>query len=235
MLKTDFILSQSKEDIGKISYVNSILKVPIYWVGNGVNKIKYKYKTRTIDYNKIEFTTTCRITKGKGLEDLIQVFLELCNMYKNIHLTIIGGPISKNDKNYFYYLNNIINNNKHRNKINITGITEDVYFYLNKSNFYIHPSYREGMPKSLIEAMSVGLVPIASRIRGSKEIINNNINGFLFKSKSQKELKLNIKKAMSLSDEEYKKISYNSFKSVEIYDEKSYLNRQINGLFKYIS
>ena len=61
--------------------------------------------------------------------------------------------------------------------------------------------------------MSVGLVPIASRIRGSKEIINNNVNGFLFKSKSQEELKLSIKKAMSLNDEEYKKISYNSFKS----------------------
>ncbi len=235
LFKTDFILSQSKEDIGKINYVNSILKIPIYWVGNGVNKIKYKYKTRTIDYNNIEFTTTCRFTKGKGLDDLIQVFLELCNIYKNIHLTIIGGPISKNDKNYFNYLNNIINSHKHRRKINITGITEDVFFYLNKSNFYIHPSYREGMPKSLIEAMSIGLIPIASKIRGSREIINNDINGFLFKSKSQKQLKLNIKKAISLNDKEYKKISYNSFKSVEIYDEKSYLNRQINGLFKCIS
>ena len=39
----------------------------------------------------------------------------------------------------------------------ILQVLQKMYFYLNKSNFYIHPSYREGMPKSLIEAMSVGL------------------------------------------------------------------------------
>ncbi len=235
LLKTDYILSQSKEDIKKINYVNFFLKVPIYWVGNGVNKLKYKYYERNINLKNIEFSTTCRITKGKGLEDLIQVFLELCDIYTNINLTIIGGPISKNDQYFFNNLKNIIKKNKYGKKIKFTGITENVYFYLNKSNFYVHPSYREGMPKSLIEAMSIGLVPIASRIRGSREIINNNINGFLFKSKSKNQLKLNLQKVLNLNENEYQKISYNSFKSVEIYDEKSYLKRQIYALSKAIS
>ena len=161
--------------------------------------------------------------------------MELCEIYTNINLTIIGGPISKNDQYFFNNLKNIIKKNKYGKKIKFTGITENVYFYLNKSNFYVHPSYREGMPKSLIEAMSIGLVPIASRIRGSREIINNNIHGFLFKSKSKNQLKLNLQKVLNLNENEYQKISYNSFKSVEIYDEKSYLKRQIYALSKAIS
>tara|TARA_Y100001970_G_scaffold130723_1_gene161149 strand:- start:7020 stop:8168 length:1149 start_codon:yes stop_codon:yes gene_type:complete len=230
LFKTDYILSQSKQDIKKINFINSYINVPISWVGNGVNKTKFKYRKKNFNINKIQFATTCRITKGKGLDDLLFVFAELVKKFPNIKLTIIGGPVSIDDNLYYDHLKRIISQYNLTNIVNITGITNEVYKYLADSDFYLHPSYREGMPKSLIEAMSTGIIPIASNIRGSNELIINNKNGFLFPAKNKKELYNSLIKVISLSNDKFQEMSSFSYKSVEIYNEESYLDRQINGI-----
>jgi len=230
LFKTDYILSQSKQDIVKINYLNSYIRVPISWVGNGVDKLRFKYRKKNLNLNKIKFATTCRITKGKGLDDLLYAFSELRKKFNNINLTIIGGPISIDDHKYHEYLTKIIHKYKLDKIVSITGITSNIYKYLYETDFYIHPSYREGMPKSLIEAMSVGIIPIASDIRGSNEIIINEENGFLFPSKNKNELYKKLIKVIYLSNEKFQQIGLNSYKSVEIYDDESYLDRQINGI-----
>ena len=213
-----------------MSNINSYINVPISWVGNGVNKTKFKYRKKNFNINKIQFATTCRITKGKGLDDLLFVFAELVKKFPNIKLTIIGGPVSIDDNLYYDHLKRIISQYNLTNIVNITGITNEVYKYLADSDFYLHPSYREGMPKSLIEAMSTGIIPIASNIRGSNELIINNKNGFLFPAKNKKELYNSLIKVISLSNDKFQEMSSFSYKSVEIYNEESYLDRQINGI-----
>ena len=164
------------------------------------------------------------------MDDLIFVFAELVKKFPNIKLTIIGGPVSIDDNIYYDYLKRIIYQYNLTNIVNVTGITNEVYKYLADSDFYLHPSYREGMPKSLIEAMSTGIIPIASNIRGSNELIINNKNGFLFPAKNKKELYNSLIKVISLNNDKFQEMSSFSYKSVEIYNEESYLDRQINGI-----
>jgi glycosyltransferase involved in cell wall biosynthesis len=50
---------------------------------------------------------------------------------------------------------------------------------LNRYRYFILPSYFEGMPKALLEAMACGLVCIATNVHGINEIIEDGVDGFL--------------------------------------------------------
>ena len=86
------------------------------------------------------------------------------------------------------------------------------------------------MPKSLLEAMSVGLVVLASNIRGAREIIINEKNGFLYKVKNKKELYNQMEKLINLNQKEILKIRNNSLNTIKDYSEAKYLERQLNGI-----
>ena len=131
------------------------------------------------------------------------------------------------------YLANLLNKKsifKEKTYIEITGIISDVTNKLRQCNYYIHPSYREGVPKSLLEAMSVGLVVLASNIRGAREIIINEKNGFLYKVKNKRELYNQMEKLINLNQKEILKIRNNSLDTIKDYSESKYLGRQLNGI-----
>ena len=86
------------------------------------------------------------------------------------------------------------------------------------------------MPKSLLEAMSVGLVVLASNIRGAREIIINEKNGFLYKVKNKRELYNQMEKLINLNQKEILKIRNNSLDTIKDYSESKYLGRQLNGI-----
>ena len=59
----------------------------------------------------------------------------------------------------------------HDGLINYLGETEDVRPYIEKCSVYILPSYREGMPRSVLEAMSIGRAIITTNVPGCKETV----------------------------------------------------------------
>ena len=81
-----------------------------------------------------------------------------------------------------------------KEKIIITGMVDNVQDYLALADIYIHPSYREGVPRSVLEAMSLEKIVIATKIRGANEIINTNEVGILYQKGNIKELVQSIKK-----------------------------------------
>jgi len=64
---------------------------------------------------------------------------------------------------------------------------ETLYAVLNESKIILLPSYSEGLPMSLIEAISFGVVPIASDVGGIKDIVNKK-TGYLLASQNVDEL-----------------------------------------------
>jgi glycosyltransferase involved in cell wall biosynthesis len=50
---------------------------------------------------------------------------------------------------------------------------------LNRYGYYVLSSFHEGMPKTLLEAMSCGLVCIGTNVEGINEVIEDEVNGFL--------------------------------------------------------
>lgn len=96
----------------------------------------------------------------------------------NITLTIFGrGSLEKKLRNYA---------KKHKIKVIFRGnISQNkLPKELNKNEMLIAPSFYEGSPKALLEAMSCGLAVIGTNVRGINEIIKHKENGYLCETSS---------------------------------------------------
>ena len=225
LLRTNLILSQNKEDLNSLKKFISFFNVKTRYIGNGVDIKKFSIKKIKFKKNSFNFCTICRVSKGKGLEDLIINFKKILKLFPMSKLLIIGGPRNSEDKKYYHYLYHKYELKNFKDKIKFTGLTNNVSNYLEKNDIYIHPSKREGMPRSLIEAMSSGLVCISSNVRGSRELIKNNINGFIYYSNDEL-LKLMIK-VFTLKKNKIKKISNFSSNFIrENFSQQKYLSIQ---------
>lgn len=72
--------------------------------------------------------------------------------------------------------------------IEYAGPVEDVRPYLRQCSVYVLPSYREGTPRTVLEAMSTGRAVITTDVPGCRETIVNGVNGFLVPPRNAKAL-----------------------------------------------
>lgn len=85
-------------------------------------------------------------------------------------------------------------------RIKLLGRRDDVPKLLAGSDFIVLASQSEGLSNALLEAMSFGVVPIASAVSGSTELITPGETGFLFEPADVAALELALIKAGSLDD-----------------------------------
>ena len=189
--------------------------------------IKYKFK---IDKKDFVITFVGRIVKDKGINELIEAFINLSKKYNNLKLLLVGD--------YEEHLNPIKNENKilidSLDSIITVGFQNDIRDFLSITDLFVLPSYREGLPNSLIEAGSFGIPLLATNINGCNEIIDDGITGILVEKKSAKKLEEAIDKL--LEDKEL----YNSIKLkvrdriIEKYEQKYFWNELKNEIKKSI-
>lgn len=189
--------------------------------------IRDKFK---IDKKDFVITFVGRIVKDKGINELIEAFINLSKKYNNLKLLLVGD--------YEEHLNPIKNENKilidSLDSIITVGFQNDIRDFLSITDLFVLPSYREGLPNSLIEAGSFGIPLLATNINGCNEIIDDGITGILVEKKSAKKLEEGIDKL--LEDKEL----YNSIKLkvrdriIEKYEQKYFWNELKNEIKKSI-
>ncbi len=86
------------------------------------------------------------------------------------------------------------------------AFTDNLIEYYHKADCVILPSYREGTPRSLLEAGACGIPMIATDVPGCKEVVRNNKNGFLCKVRDPEDLALKIEQMLALSKTEYQEM-----------------------------
>ena len=92
------------------------------------------------------------------------------------------------------------------------------------------PSHREGMPRSIIEAMMTGLPVVATDIRGSREEVVNGETGFLVPVRDAQALATAL---AGLADDgafRWKIGSAGRARALDLYDEAKVINRQLERL-----
>jgi glycosyltransferase involved in cell wall biosynthesis len=130
---------------------------------------------------------------------------------KHIHFLICGnGP--ERDK-----LVKIIRENKIDNQIHLLGFRTDIKELLKISDIFLFTSLQEGLPRSLMEAMAVGLPVIASSIRGNVDLISDGIGGFLYEPNDIEGIACGIKR-LSLDKNLREKMSAENIETIKQYD-----------------
>lgn len=161
-------------------------KIEIIYNGVDLKEFSPSYKI-----NK-EFTiiSTSRLIKRKGIEYLVDGFIQFNREYPNSKLFLAGDGDLKIEL---------------EKKTKKSGIKEDAIKFLGrvkhndlpkiyrKSDVFVLPSLNEGMSNSLLEAMASGLAIIATDTGGSKELIGEN-NGMIVKKHNSLDIFKALKK-----------------------------------------
>lgn len=178
---TDAIITMNDEDYKaaqKFKLKNNGKVFKVHGVGIDLDK----YKNQIIDRNdyrkKLGFNEKDIICFSAG--DLVarkNYYLSIkaiaeCNN-KNLHYLICGtGPDNKK-------LQKLSKELKVSDRIHFLGYRTDIKELLYSSDIFLFSTLQEGLPRSLMEAMAVGLPCVVSKIRGNKDLINDKKGGYL--------------------------------------------------------
>ncbi len=69
--------------------------------------------------------------------------------------------------------------------IEFTGFVRDPMSYVAKASIYLSTSRFEGLPYGIIEAASLGIPTLATKVRGNNEVVRDGVTGFLFSTKEE--------------------------------------------------
>lgn len=141
------------------------------------------------------FTYTGRITKGKGLTNLINVWGKIVKKYPETFLLLIGSGqgFALSSENKF---EEMVYERKLENYVKFLGHVENIHEYLQSSDGFIFPTRYEALSNCLLEALSTGLPCIATRVGGNVDVISHGKNGLLIKNGDEKELYIAVEKVI---------------------------------------
>jgi glycosyltransferase involved in cell wall biosynthesis/O-antigen ligase len=122
----------------------------------------------------VSFLYIGRIVKDKGINELIEAFARLNEANPETKLILVGKQEEGNQLAEETLA--CIRKNK---SIILTDYRKDVRPYLSLADIFVFPSYREGFPNVILQALSFNKPCIASDINGINEVISHMKNGFL--------------------------------------------------------
>lgn len=111
------------------------------------------------------------------------------------------------------------------------GKTDNVKPFLQEADCVVLPSYREGTPRTLIEAASMEKPLVASNVAGCTNIVKDNHNGFLCNVMDSQDLAEKMRRVYSLGSDEREKMGNNGRKLVKTsFDEQIVIDKYLNAI-----
>lgn len=149
--------------------------------GSGVNLDKFY----PLPYpEKVTFFMLSRLLKSKGVMQYLKACEKIKKKYPNVRCILLGKiedmPDAIPEEEIMSYVNS--------NIVELFGETDNVLEYYKQCSVYVLTSYREGIPRTVLEAMACARPIIVTDVPGCRETVIENYNGFLVKLNDVDEL-----------------------------------------------
>lgn len=148
----------------------------------------------------------------KNHERMFSVFKRLEKEGMGFHLLVIGD-----------HYENFIEGLKGNKNIHLLGPRTNIGDYMSFADYFVLTSDKEGLPLSLLEAMSMGVIPICTPAGGIKDVLRNGENGYIGSEVSDEAFYKAVKQALSDSGNVTREsiiLEYRNRYSMEICAEK---------------
>lgn len=144
-------------------------------VKNGVDVNRFIPTKKLHDKDEINLITVGRLCEIKNQVMTVRVVCKLRQLGYKVNFLILGDGDDREK------IEEIIQKHNATDYIKLLGFKINVEDYLRQAEVYISSSKTEGLPLSILEAMASGLPIVATDAGGTRDIVLNNVNGFLIK------------------------------------------------------
>jgi glycosyltransferase involved in cell wall biosynthesis len=139
---------------------------------NVVNKDSYLREQLGIKKNDVVVTYIAELNNNKNHIFLLRNWKKILRYQSNVHCLIVGKGEKESELMKYVQQNNLKN-------IHFLGFRNDIPLILSVSDIITLLSFREGLPRCIMEAMASGKPLIVTNIRGSRDLVKHRKNGFV--------------------------------------------------------
>lgn len=206
--KSNFIFFQNEDD--KSIFLDEV-KIDTRKTGlvpgSGIN-VDF-FSSYKIEYNKRPFTflMISRLLIDKGVMEYCEAASSLKQENQEVKFQLLGkkDPEHKRSVDLEKFEKHIKDG-----AIEYLGTSDDVRAFLADSDCVVLPSYREGTPRTLLEAACMSKPLVATNVPGCKNVVIDNYNGFLCNPRDSKDLANAMSKMLLSAESQIKQFGENS-------------------------
>lgn len=195
LARSNFVVFQNIDDEKLFINLKLVQKRKVHLIsGSGVDM--KKFDLGYLDHNRVEnILFVGRLIKEKGIVEFVESAKKVKEIYPYLNIHIVGGfglgnPSELNRVDF----NKLIGDYD----FHYHDHTDDIKKYFNKDTIIVLPSYREGLPKTLLEAASCRIPIITTNVPGCRDVVVDGINGFLCNAMDSIDLTKVLCKILSL-------------------------------------
>ena len=197
------VFFQNRDDLG-LFLENKLVRVELTDVlpGSGINLHRFTpgdgavRKPLTVPFR---FLLIARMLKDKGVVEFVSAAQLLKESGVKAEFCLLGFLDAQNPA--------AISSEKMKEwtvqgYVKYLGVSDDVREHIASADCIVLPSYREGTPRSLLEAAAMAKPIITTNVTGCKEVVEHGVNGFLCEAKNAQDLALKMNEMLLLSEDQ---------------------------------
>jgi glycosyltransferase involved in cell wall biosynthesis len=195
--------------------------------GSGIDLQKF-YPTPFKRNDKFTFLLISRLITDKGILEYIDAVKKLKSQGIDARFQILGAKDPEHKRGIQL---NVIESWIKSDMVEYLGTTNDVRSFIHQADCIVLPSYREGTPRTLLEAASSSKPIIATDVPGCNNVVINEFNGLLCKLKDSNDLADKMKTMSSYEDSLLESFGKNGRAKMEgEYSEFLVINKYLHAL-----
>jgi len=186
---SDFEFCQSQEDLDTLRRLHAVGVDRSAYLGNGVDLSRFnpaiidRTEARErlgIGPDSVVVGTVGRLVWEKGYREFFAMADRFQRLGRHVDVLVAGPhePVKRDA-----VPGNVIDDLSRQGTVRFLGMRADIPWVYRAMDIFVLPSYREGFPRSAVEAAAMGLPLVLTDIRGCREVVREGSNGFLIPPK----------------------------------------------------
>jgi glycosyltransferase involved in cell wall biosynthesis len=204
--------------------------------GSGINLQYYQSSNLHITQkpqDKFVFLLIARLIWDKGIKEYVDAARYIRNSNVKVEFQILGfldvdnqTAVSRSDIDLW----------EKEGIIQYLGETDDVRPFIKNSDCVALPSYREGTPRTLLEASAMSKPIIATNVEGCRDVVDNGVNGYLCNVRDAYDLARKMKTMLNMDFKAIKQMGLKGREKMENeFDERIVIDRYISVVNEIVS
>ena len=229
MAKSLHVFFQNQEDCFLFQQLNLVsLEKTSVLPGSGINIESFSPVVTSNDFSasSLRFLMISRLVIEKGVNEFAEAARLIKERYPNVVFQLLG-PVELHNPSRIKH--SLLNKWTQNDILQYLGRAQDVRPYIEAAHCIVLPSYREGLPRVLLEAGAMERPVIASNVPGCRDVVVDEITGFLCEAGSGRALARCMEKFLKLSPDEHLSMGRAGRKRVQTkFDEKIVINSYLD-------